>query len=565
MNAIHYTARLVIVVFICASLTKAQGSSQGSEVRKMLIIADNQEHLLTGGPLRSFSSRTERLITAVGLRSPLANVGGRLLMREILKFGKEQGAGFVLHMGDAVDISCEKELKDVFDALDKEAPDKMWFMTPGNHDGLLAGNLANFQIPKKFIPNRPSFYNTPPFDGYGAEKNVWFYACQAPEPELGKELARSDMIRLYVDYLLGRPGVTRTWEHEICRTKDGGEGPCTVEGISVPCKIERIKIDPKKTSNPSAIDGYQAIARTCEAQPVPGTNRKVGQYASFIVQKIDVGGTRIVLLDTSDYIDPTEKILKLFPIAFFDGGITPKQKDLADTLFKRDDDTYLDSRNVIVAGHHPFDQLPDDIQQWVAGKSNRYISAHAHHSTSLLVDNIDRPTRLELNVGSTVDYPPQAVMAVMAPDFMSVRVAGHETNWDTDFLEQCRSMEHANNWLLDEKFYKNYQSGLYVKHLIGALKEAARIHDDRIKESSFTPKIPSGKEKGDWERLYTALEAINDAKGESRRFWACQAYYASKATQKERGFLAEQLAPAFGFGFKGGRPITQGWVSFSSP
>jgi hypothetical protein len=43
----------------------------------MLIIADNQEHLLTGGPLKSFSSLTERLVPTVGLRWPLSNVGGR--------------------------------------------------------------------------------------------------------------------------------------------------------------------------------------------------------------------------------------------------------------------------------------------------------------------------------------------------------------------------------------------------------------------------------------------------------------------------------------------------------
>ncbi len=83
--------------------------------KKILLIADNQEHLLTGTPLRSMSPITGKWVTSVALRSPLANVGSRHLLGEILEFGRREGAGLVIHLGDTSDISCPNELASVFD------------------------------------------------------------------------------------------------------------------------------------------------------------------------------------------------------------------------------------------------------------------------------------------------------------------------------------------------------------------------------------------------------------------------------------------------------------------
>lgn len=565
MRVIHFTARLLVVVSICTSLTKAQEPSQNSDVRKMLIIADNQEHLLTGGPLRSFSPLTERLVTTVGLRSPLANVGGRLLMREALKFGKEQGAGFVLHLGDAVDISCKNEMESVFEALDEESPGGMWFMTPGNHDGILAGNFAEYQDPVGFDrKKRLAFYDLAPLKSYVNKQRVWFYACQSPTSP-STEMARGLAIELYVNNLKNR----QNGQHVKVNSRrvkpaifeEGGEE------IEVPCRMEAIEITPER---PSAIDGYKAIARICEPQPVrTRENIKVGQYASFMVQKIDVGGTRIVLLDTSDYDDPTDKVKLLIPIAASEGNLTgcegqrtdcEGQRDWAESLFKSADGKALDRRNVIVAGHHPFSQLPKDDREWIAAKSSRYMSAHVHTDTSLIEHK--KVGVWELNVGSTLDYPPQAVIAVMSPGSMSVRVAGAETNRD-GFISECRT--EANKWKLDDEFYRNYRNGLYIRHLLTALREAADMHDARIGRSSLPLEVPTGTKVVDWVRLEKALKDINKAKGKSRTFWACQAYYASMQTRSEKGFLAERIAPKLGLGFKRGRLIPNRWESFPPP
>lgn len=557
MSVINFTARLLVAISFCASIINAQEPSRPPDVWKMLIIADNQEHLLTGGPLRSFSPLTEKLVTTVGLRSPLANVGGRLLMREALKFGKDQGADFVLHLGDAVDISCVKEMKSVFKALDAELPGKLWFMTPGNHDGILAGNFAEYQDPVEFDRTKPlALYDLPPLKSQ-MKQRVWFNACQSPTSRKtdasheGADMPRRRAIELYLNNLKKRPEAKQTSGTALNAIfeKDGRE-------IKVPCRIEEIEITPKK---PSAIDRYKAIARICDPQDVPTRkNIKVGQYASFIVQKIDLGETRIVLLDTSDFEDPTDTVKLFIPIAASNGNLTDRQQLWAEPLFRSADGKALDRRNVIVAGHHPFIQLSEDDRKWIAAKSSRYISAHVHTDTSLIPHKRDV---LELNVGSTVDYPPQAVIAVMNPGFMRVRVAGAETNWDRGFTRECRAEE--GNWKLGAEFYRDYRSGLYMKHLLTALREAADMHDLRIGRSSLNLEVPTGTKVVDWKRLEDALKAINNSTGKSRTFWACQAYYAAWETRKEKGFLNEQIAPVIMWGgFKRGKIIPNGWDAF---
>lgn len=566
MRIRHSILRLVIVLVTCASVTNAQGPLQRSAVTKILIMADNQEHLLTGGSLRSFSPQTERLVTSVGLRSPLANVGGRLLMREVLKFGKDEGVGLVLHLGDAVDISCENELKSVFESMDAETPEQMWFMTPGNHDGLLAGNFAKYQDPADFKRKRPSFYGNPPLNGFGVEKNIWYYACQSPNSSSDEaEMPRGRAIKIYVDWLRR----TRGAELDRQPVQDKAEFQEDGEKIIVPCKIERIKINPKR---PSAIDGYEAIARICETRQVPKRTTVVGQYASFIVQKIDIGRNRIVLLDTSDYPDPTANVKLVFPIAVFGGELTKKQKTWADRFFDLDGGGRIDRRNVIVAGHHPFAQLPKHAQKWIAERSGRYISAHVHTATSLIKHRvkIDGSTisqqMLELNVGSTLDYPPQAVIGEINSNTMSVRVAGAGTNW-LGFVGKCEvkaNEDDKDKWKLDKEFYQNYGSGLYLRHLLRTLREATDMHDVRIGHSSLSLEIPTGTKTGDWTRLEKALKDINDSKGESRIFWACQAYYASLETKSEKG-LADRLAAKVGLGFNRGENIRASGELFLSP
>jgi hypothetical protein len=544
---------LAAVIFLCAGVGRpqtapgAQAAGGGYEPRKpVLIVSDNQEHLLTGVPLRAMGSGMDRLVSSVAVRSPLANVGGRLLFREALRFGKAQGAELVLHMGDAADISCPDEVTTVFDALDAETPG-IWFMAPGNHDGLLAGNFAKYQPGFDFeIGELPSFYNSEPGKKYGRTRDQWLYACMSPENYKnkcrGNVLTRGDFIQHYLGRLRRREGAhSRLEPTEVVFNTGGGRT------LAVTCTVEELEIKSLK---------YSAIARVCPRVEVPGDSgrRWVGPYASFIVQKLDVGGTPVVMIDTSDYYDASR--ITNVP---FHGELTKHQKAAAERLIEREGGGRDD---FIIAGHHRLHDLKDADREWVAERAGRYLSGHAHYSASLTEHEVGDWKTLELNVGSTLDNPPQAVLAHVGPETAYFRVAGADERtkgWGGEYLKKCMAEDDEARWNLGRDVYKNYRRHAYVKHLMTALRKAAERHDAKVVSSAPAPKMPTGEAAGDWGLLDNALRAINNAEGESRTFWACQAYYASSATGKEQSFW-EKL----GIGVKKGSDATGGWLPFAS-
>lgn len=585
MRVIRLATRLATLILLCAGTSRPQEPcptptfqvaektpatsqtaiglavrSKDGPGRKLLFIADNQEHLLTGGPIRSMSPLSERYATSVALRSPLANVGGLQLLREALRFGRREGVHLVLHLGDAADISCPDELTSVFNALDQEAFDigaeettRIWFMTPGNHDGLLAGNLAGYQPELYFdISKHPWIYTTPPLQGLKEVERGWLNACLSPTNSRNNcranILTKEDAINRYLERLKARKGaVSAQLQPKQVRIKDKGKVVDITEIIigktNVKCKVEKIEIESQ---------GYTAIARTCPRTKVDEATTWVGPYASFIIQKLDIEGTRIILLDTSNYLNPTE-----ITNVLFNGSITKLQRDLVEAWFFDS----INRKNVILAGHHPLDDLPGDAQQWITENSGRYISAHVHRSANLIEHRVKRWKTMELNIGSTLDYPSQAVVAKITPNAMSFRVAGADvakTKW-SGFLEKCET--NRAEWMLNREFYRDYTRGTYAKHLLKSLLEAESVR----RAAAVAPlgpnlEIPTGTKVRDWLLLDRALQAIREDKEESGVFWACQAYYASEATRREKSVF-EKL---FG-GSKSGAEATGDWFSFLPP
>lgn len=525
----------------------AQSDGSGNEntkEQKLLIISDNQEHLLTGGKLKSMSSLADKWIASVAVRSPLANVGGRLLMAEALQFGRQEGAELVLHLGDAADISCPDELTSTFDVLDKEAPN-MWFMAPGNHDGLLAGNFSKYQPSLNYDLNlHPNIYEKPPIKGAKGKSTSWIGGCLSPtgfqkNPRQGDILTRGDAIQLYIDRIKTRPGAVVKKSEDVSITIDRGRKP----GINVPCKLEEIDIESS---------GYTAIARICRRTPVsPKKTKWVGPYASFIIQKLKVGEHTVVLADTSNYLNPSLKNVAL------GGEISSNQRTLIENSFNS-----IPRENLIIAGHHPLDALTKDNQEWIIKKAARYISGHVHRSTQLIDHKNNNLQTQELNIGSILDYPSQAVIAKINRSSLLFRVSGADvskTQW-AGFLSQCTGNEKE--WKLeDQRIYTNYRKDSYVKHLLEALREAAKRHDEKIPDSRLSLKIPAGDQPGDWLLLDEALQSIRTTEGASRSFWACQAFYASEATKKELT-PPEKIVKKFSFIAKKGRDATGEWLPF---
>lgn len=567
MRATRTAAHLLTLTLLCAASARAQGKCPTPPPRlfaaapaatlpsdapaarpdepgtKMLILSDNQEHLLTGVQLKSMGVLSDEIIASVAMRSPLAHVGGRLLFAEALRFGAREDVELVLHLGDAADVSCPDELSSVFDVLDKEAPRRgdgspVWFMAPGNHDGILLGTYVNYQPPFGDIGKaRPEHfdevYSRALREGLGHNDSTWVNACLSPAPDAhasnaGMEvkgiLTRGDAIKLYVERLeRSRRGFRRV------ELEQRPEDAVKIAGVEFKCRLEKITIESQ---------GYTAITRICPAVEVenkgkPDESTWVGPYASFIVQKLEVAGSTILMLDTADYKDPTSCYVG------FTAHLTKPQRHYADVLLGRKPSDLPDSSErakVIVAGHHPLKIFPREQREWIMERATRYLSGHTHKPTRLIKHRADvksgagrgRLLTEELNVGSTLDYPPQAVVAKLTSSALSYRVAGADvkkTKWG-GFLDVC--MRRCNEWRLPSKYYKNYRSGTYVNRLREALAAAAgRAPSGRSLE------IPSGDDASDWKTLHHTLGAINESEGEAAQFWACQAFYASEATPEE--------------------------------
>lgn len=617
MRVIRQATSLVTIIVLCASIAHPQkrctnlahrasvtdtaamqpaspqalSGKEETEGQKLLIVADNQEHVLTGVQLFSMGLLSEVFLSSTAMRPPLAHVGGRLVLGEALRFGKRQGIGTVLHLGDAANISCRDELTSVFDTLDKEAVDekgdKLWFMAPGNHDGMLAGNLTRHQPPLYYQLSRDeaevnAFYSEQRRESQIYKQKAWLGACLSlknwkyepgsgmpdasdqPVPDVKDSsrklptdmlktgiLTRGDAIKLYVERLLKRerfPQVSR-WEERI-----------TVEDTDVTCDVQEIKL---------ASHNYTAIASICRLTQLknnPNTDNWVGPFASHIVQKLEIGGTPVLLLDTSDYDDPS-----IYQVPF-KGELMPRQKAHANyLLFGTKEEDALDLKNrdkVIIAGHHPISDFPRKEQRWIVERTSRYISAHVHASTKLISHKLSEQLRaVELNIASMLDYPQQAVIAkITPPAAMSFRVvqAGDSRTGSPGFLERC-AMEK--DWELPANFYKGYWRGTYVNRLLDSLEKAAARAP-----SGSALKMPSGKSPDDWRKLDQVLNDINNSEGDTRAFWACQSFYASKATGEDRS-AAEHLKSGWGWVKARFRRRTRSecdaatgdWFSFSPP
>lgn len=206
-------------------------------------------------------------------------------------------------------------------------------------------------------------------------------------------------------------------------------------------------------------------------------------------------------------------------------------------------------KKIIVAGHHPLDDLIKDDQKWITKRSGRYISAHVHRSTQLIDHNINNYKTQELNIGSTLDYPPQAVVAEIEPTSMKFSVVGANTQ-RSGFLKDCA--DNAKEWKINENFYKSYTRDVYIKYLFESLQQAGLKYNSIIAIADQKIEFPSGTKEGDWYLLDKTLHKISELEGKPRKYWACQAYYASEVTGSEKSYW-ERTAKLFGLTSKSGK------------
>ncbi|MHC4390810.1 MAG: hypothetical protein ACYS22_05760, partial [Planctomycetota bacterium] len=95
---------------------------------KIYLVSDNQRHELLGGPIDFFRTSQTDIGASSAIRPPQLDLFGQDVLTEALTLTD----GFVLHLGDACDISNTGEFARF--AWDMRPIKDGWVMAPGNHD-----------------------------------------------------------------------------------------------------------------------------------------------------------------------------------------------------------------------------------------------------------------------------------------------------------------------------------------------------------------------------------------------------------------------------------------------
>ncbi len=327
--------------------------------RKALLVADCQLHNLYSKalPERNLAIKS---VSATSIRPPQLDLFAGDVLAWILERGAPD-ADVVLHLGDAMDLACTGEF-DAFLAVMARAG-KPWFMAPGNHDFFYFGS----------------------YDPH--DKGIWQDAAYGAGEVMPKDL----FIRLYVAALLKQedPGIAALKE------------ALGADGV-LPAAFE--------WRAPAGTKGLlDAIAWTIdEKRP----------YSSFLLQEVDLTGpapddpcVRTYLMDSCQYARRPELVpngWEVYPLHLNCGFTGEMLPDQLRTLKKWIEGG--EGGHGVFMCHHPFDSLAPRSKSclgwlWRENRVGMMVTAHTHEGYFVHHDLGKGPERLELNLGSTTDWP----------------------------------------------------------------------------------------------------------------------------------------------------------------
>jgi len=339
--------------------------------RKVLLISDCQLHNLMSKPL---PDRDLGFKAAAGtaIRSPQLDLFADEVMEWLLKDASDDVEA-VIHLGDAIDLSTEGEFELFVKTM--SVGGRPWFMTPGNHDGYYFGSYS------------PS------------DMGQWEDAAYGSGAVLTKDL----FIRVYVAALLNQKSSCVTaMRASLGISPESGE-TLLETGQRIPDDFE--------WHAPDGEPGFlSSICWHIDAER---------PWRSFILQSVSLQKpgsrsipVRLLLLDSCQYGRRPELLpnaWESYPLAL-NCGLTGEM--LPDQLRKARDwiDEGADSDIFIMACHHPFEALSARTKSsigwlWRERPVNLMLTSHTHAGFFAHHDLGGESAELELNLGSTTDWP----------------------------------------------------------------------------------------------------------------------------------------------------------------
>lgn len=387
----------VIAAGGCAQSPKKTAAPDGGEPIAWFI-ADNQAHEAFGEPLGIRNSRVDAVVPVT--RRPPAQV---LYSDETLRAAANRypSAVPVVHLGDAIDISCRSEWSRFLAAMDAAEDgatnERFWMLVVGNHDGFFLGNFDPEREQRgafeSMSVNRLNWERVcSPLDGAMAQQESVEQHRTRPQQRMNKaDVLKSYLSRLHRRYGLGQS--PRSWE-------PGGKDYAAY-------RIAALRSD--------FGDGMlHVMAEVDEEKP----------WGSYLLQVLEYEkGTQrylIVGIDTASYSNRPggrcSTAICYDNLAGVAGEFSETQEAALDSLLGNLEPGVIESSVVLVAGHHPARALgglmgKDGSRKRLAkllGRLNAtYVSAHTHKGgpsparrTDFLTGDFEGD---ELNVGSIVD------------------------------------------------------------------------------------------------------------------------------------------------------------------
>ena len=391
---------------------------------RIYLVSDNQRHELLGNGVELFRNSIADKYAKVAIRPPQLDHFGQDLLREALAMTD----GFVLHLGDACDISNTGEFGRF--AWDMRNAPQGWVMAPGNHDGYFFGNSS------RTLP------------GLIQE---WNEAAESYEFDGSTITSRAMQKDRYVSYYIAALILQEaTWSGPLAHSL----GP-DVEEIYLNSAAQHapdsfphywkalvaLQEEIYALADTSGDDEFHAFELRADLAPAnqPYLRRvawhidKKNVWQSFVLQEVDISDSSpqtgreldpisILVLDTSQYgIQPSLDYGAISAIphkvtgGYFDlqvagetGGFLDSQEAALEAFAKSIKE---DGGRWMLASHHPYDSLgrnatPRFDRYRDAGGIPVTLSAHTH--TGEIRWNQDGSREgdwLEINVGSVLDSP----------------------------------------------------------------------------------------------------------------------------------------------------------------
>jgi len=339
--------------------------------RKALLVADCQIHNLLSKALPERNLSTETAIDSA-IRPPQLDLFSADVLSWIIHEGSPE-AELVLQLGDALDLACDGEFNTFVEVM--EAGGKPWFMAPGNHDFFYFGTYDPDDV------------------------ELWDEACHRS----GTPLRKDRFIGLYVAALLRQDDPGFAALADALGLSDQRDLPAEELTAKLP-KYFDWRRDPESPGLLARVSWRIDLQRP---------------WRSYIIQAVDLTRpgmdglrTTAVLLDSCQYNRRPLLIPNAwasYPVGLNCGFTGEMLPDQLRTVRAWADDP-LPGETFVFMCHHPFESLAPRTRSslgwlWRERSVSMLVTAHTHAGYYAHHDLGGAQDELELNLGSTTDWP----------------------------------------------------------------------------------------------------------------------------------------------------------------